>query len=198
MDAQDNKGVVDMYRARTHKAEIAIANIVASAPSGLKIMELASILGKTVVPHGSDFSATFGVGRLTEFLEGNDCFCLEGHCPKNLKVIQFTPKGQTLEVTVFPWPPKLRRDPVPPQHLIPAHHPALKPGQVTLSERLPMLLFHSFRLFVDLAQFTVVLSSGRACRVFLLVLPTPSLHELVKEVRQQVQIHWAGQIKIFT
>lgn len=126
----DSKGLVDMYRAKTHKAEIAIANIVASAPMGLKVMELASILGKTVVPHGSDFSATYGVGRLTEFLEGNDCFYLEGHCPRNLKIIQFTPKGQSLDVTTFPWPPKLRRDPVPPQHLIPAHHPALKPGQV--------------------------------------------------------------------
>lgn len=132
MEAQDNRGLVDMYKARTHKAEVAIANIVASAPMGLKVMELASILGKTVVPHGSDFSATFGVGRLTEFLEGNDSFYLDGNCPKNIRTVNLTPKGQSLEVTVFPWPPKLRRDPVPPQHLIPAHHPALKPGQVCL------------------------------------------------------------------
>ena len=155
----DNKGLVEEYRARTHTAEIAVGNIVAGksphhasdrtylsdilqhsaqtcslvvigCPGDLKVMELASILGKTIVPHGSDFSATFGVGRLTEFLEGNDSFALEGHCPKNVKVIRFTSKGRSLDLTPVQWPPRLRRDPVPPQHLIPAHHPALKPGQV--------------------------------------------------------------------
>lgn len=126
----DSKALVEEYKARTHRAELAVANIVAGCPGDLKVMELASILGKTVVPHGSDFSATFGVGRLTEFLEGNDSFYLEGHCPKNVKVIKFTPKGLNLDLTPTTWPPRLRRDPVPPQHLIPAHHPALKPGQV--------------------------------------------------------------------
>ena len=131
MDAPvDNKALVEEYRARTHKAEIAVANIVAGCPGDLKVMELASILGKTIVPHGSDFSATFGVGRLTEFLEGNDSFYLEGQCPKNVKVIRFTPKGRSLDITPVAWPPRLRRDPVPPQHLFPAHHPALRPGQV--------------------------------------------------------------------
>lgn len=131
MDAPaDNKALVEEYRARTHRAELAVANIVAGCPGNLKVMELASILGKTIVPHGSDFSATFGVGRLTEFLEGNDNFCLEGYCPKNVKVIKFTLKARNLDMTPTPWPPRLRRDPVPPQHLIPAHHPALRPGQV--------------------------------------------------------------------
>lgn len=125
----DNKSLVEEYRARTLRAEVAVGNIVAGCPGNLKVMELASILGKTIVPHGSDFSATFGVGRLTEFLEGNDSFSLEGHCPKNVKVIRFTPKGRSLDLNPVQWPPKLRRDPVPPQHLIPAHHPALKPGQ---------------------------------------------------------------------
>ncbi|KAL3150273.1 hypothetical protein ABBQ32_000123 [Trebouxia sp. C0010 RCD-2024] len=130
MDAPaDNKALVEEYRARTHRAELAVANIVAGCPGNLKVMELASILGKTIVPHGSDFSATFGVGRLTEFLEGNDNFCLEGYCPKNVKVIKFTLKARNLDMTPTPWPPRLRRDPVPPQHLIPAHHPALRPGQ---------------------------------------------------------------------
>lgn len=135
MDAPaDNKALVEEYRARTHRAELAVANIVAGCPGNLKVMELASILGKTIVPHGSDFSATFGVGRLTEFLEGNDNFCLEGYCPKNVKVIKFTTKARSLDITPTPWPPRLRRDPVPPQHLIPAHHPALRPGQVEYTE----------------------------------------------------------------
>lgn len=131
-ETSDNNKAYEEYKARTRKAEIAIANFVASAPPGFKVMELASILGKTIVPHGSDFGATFGVGRLTEFLEGNECFFLEGHCPKNVKVIKLTQKGKQLELELMPWPPKLRRDPPPSQHLIPAHHPALKPGQVTL------------------------------------------------------------------
>lgn len=140
MDAStDNKALVEEYRARTHRAELAVANIVAGCPGNLKVMELASILGKTIVPHGSDFSATFGVGRLTEFLEGNDNFCLEGYCPKNVKVIKFTPKAKHLDITPTPWPPRLRRDPVPPQHLIPAHHPALRPGQVNETEDLGSL-----------------------------------------------------------
>ena len=131
MDAPaDSKCLAEEYRARTHRAEIAVANIVAGCPGDLKVMELASILGKTVVPHGSDFSATFGVGRLTEFLEGNDNFYLEGRCPRNVKVIKFAAKGMTLNIDPVAWPPRLRKDPVPPQHLIPAHHPALKPGQV--------------------------------------------------------------------
>lgn len=130
MDAPaDNTALVEEYRARTYRAEIAVANVVAGCPGDLKVMELASILGKTIVPHGSDFGATFGVGRLTEFLEGNDSFYLEGHCPKNVKVIKFTAKGRNLNLNPVAWPPRLRRDPVPPQHLIPAHHPALKPGQ---------------------------------------------------------------------
>lgn len=142
MDAPaDNKALVEEYRARTHRAELAVANIVAGCPGDLKVMELASILGKTIVPHGSDFSATFGVGRLTEFLEGNDSFFLEGHCPKNVKVIKFTPKGRSLDITPTAWPPRLRRDPVPLQHFIPAHHPALKPGQVKPpADRQPLML----------------------------------------------------------
>ena len=142
MDAPaDNKALVEEYRARTHIAELAVANIVAGCPGDLKVMELASILGKTIVPHGSDFGATFGVGRLTEFLEGNDSFYLEGHCPKNVKVIKFTPKGRNLEINPTAWPPRLRRDPVPPQHLIPAHHPALRPGQVEPpADQYPLIL----------------------------------------------------------
>ncbi len=148
----DNKSLVEEYRARTHRAEVAVGNIVAGCPGNLKVMELASILGKTIVPHGSDFSATFGVGRLTEFLEGNDSFSLEGHCPKNVKVIRFTPKGRSLDLTPVQWPPKLRRDPVPPQHLIPAHHPALKPGQVSYT--------HAFMLMACLLGMLLLLVVG--------------------------------------
>ena len=148
----DNKSLVEEYRARTLRAEVAVGNIVAGCPGNLKVMELASILGKTIVPHGSDFSATFGVGRLTEFLEGNDSFSLEGHCPKNVKVIRFTPKGRSLDLTPVQWPPKLRRDPVPPQHLIPAHHPALKPGQVSYT--------HAFILMACLLGMLLLLVVG--------------------------------------
>ena len=136
-------------RARSHRAEIVIGNLVAGCPDDLKVMELASILGKTIVPHGSDFSATFGVGRLTEFLEGNENFVLYGNGPRNLRVIRFTSKGRKLELTPVSWPPKLRRDPIPPQHLIPAHHPALKAGQVVIN----LLRFchdHSTHLSADI------------------------------------------------